>query len=46
MLIQINITIPPSGSAGPFDLYSDADGYVDNGTSFYNDTGTITKYTP
>lgn len=28
MLIQINITIPPSGSAGPFDLYSDADGYV------------------
>jgi len=28
MLIQINITIPPSGSAGPFDLYSDADGYA------------------
>ena len=27
MLIQINITIPPNGSAGPFDLYSDADGY-------------------
>lgn len=28
MLIQINITIPPGGSAGPFDLYSDADGYT------------------
>jgi len=28
MLIQININIPPNGSAGPFDLYSDADGYV------------------
>lgn len=28
MLIQINITIPPGGSAGPFDLYSDADGYA------------------
>ena len=28
MLIQINITIPPSGSAGPFDLYSDANGYA------------------
>jgi hypothetical protein len=28
MLIQINITIPPEGSAGPFDLYSDADGYA------------------
>jgi hypothetical protein len=28
MLIQINITIPPGGSAGPFDLYSDANGYA------------------
>ena len=28
MLIQINITIPPEGSAGPFDLYSDANGYT------------------
>jgi len=28
MLIQITITIPPSGLAGPFDLFSDADGYV------------------
>jgi len=28
MLIQINITIPPGGSAGPFDLYSDANGYT------------------
>lgn len=28
MLIQITITIPPSGIAGPFDLFSDADGYV------------------
>ena len=28
MLIQINITIPPQGSAGPFDLYSDANGYT------------------
>jgi len=28
MLIQINITIPPGGSTGPFDLYSDADGYT------------------
>ena len=28
MLIQITITIPPSGIAGPFDLFSDADGYT------------------
>ena len=28
MLIQITITIPPSGLAGPFDLFSDADGYA------------------
>ena len=28
MLIQININIPPNGSAGPFDLYSDANGYT------------------
>lgn len=28
MLIQITITIPPSGIAGPFDLFSDANGYV------------------
>jgi hypothetical protein len=27
MLIQINITIPPTGSAGPFDLFSDANAY-------------------
>ena len=28
MLIQITITIPPGGAAGPFDLYSDADGFT------------------
>ena len=28
MLIQITITIPPSGIAGPFDLFSDEDGYT------------------
>lgn len=28
MLIQITITIPPSGIAGPFDLFSDANGYT------------------
>ena len=28
MLIQITITIPPTGLAGPFDLFSDADGYA------------------
>ena len=28
MLIEITITVPPSGLAGPFDLFSDADGYV------------------
>ena len=28
MLIQITITIPESGIAGPFDLFSDADGYT------------------
>ena len=27
MLIQITITIPPTGSAGPFDLFSDANAY-------------------
>jgi len=28
MLIQISITIPPGGAAGPFDLYSDVDGFT------------------
>ncbi len=28
MLIQITITIPPTGLAGPFDLFSDANGYT------------------
>ena len=40
-------TFPPtfdsSAKAEGEEPDSDADGYVDNGTSFYNDTGTITK---
>ena len=28
MLIQITLTIPPGGAAGPFDLFSNADGFA------------------
>ena len=28
MTVLITLTIPPGGDAGPFNLYSDTDGYV------------------